>query len=228
MPAFVKRIGATLLGLMALVDSTAGMISQPLHDSVNIAQRVVRAAYPELQGTVAVAMESDTDSDWRSASLVGVTVRQFDRLSSNQTRVALTAHLQVTRGRPSFVQFSGDYVEHDDFRSVVAYARKQNDTRERVIEELKKAGLRFMADEKAFLDAARLNRLEPALGKVEKITARFVAVPPIPTPVDYEHQPVWIVELQTTPKQDVTECYDVFVEPVNLRILRISNELCSK
>lgn len=228
MRVLVKRIGVILLSVIAAVSSAAATVYQQLDDSVGIAQRVLRAAYPDLKGTVSVGMSSDTDSDWRTASVMGVTVSVFDHSSSTHTRVALSAHMRITRGRLAAVLFSGSSVEHDDFRSVVAYARKQADTRERVIEELKKAGLRFMTDEKAFLEAARLHRLEPVLGKIEKATARFNAVPPIPTPVDYEHQPVWVVELQTRLNQDLTDCYDLLIEPVNLRLLRISNELCSK
>jgi hypothetical protein len=216
------------IALSAAVDSTAAAFDQQLDDSVGIAQRFLQAAYPELKGNVTIDMESDTESDWRTASVIGVSVRVFDRSSSTHERIPLVAHLQITRGRLSSVLFRGSYVDHDDLKAIVASARRQDDTREHVIEELKKAGLRFMEDDKAFLDAARLQRLEPVLGKIATATARFAALPRFPTPVDYEHQPMWVVELQTTPGENVTSCYDVLVEPVNLRLLRISDEMCAK
>jgi hypothetical protein len=227
MHVFVKTTGSIALAALIAVRLTAAGPDQPTGDSVAIAQRVIRAAYPELKGNVTIAMDSDTDSDWRVASVVGVTLRVFDPSLTTHARVALLAHLQISSGQLTSVLFSGSYVEQD-LRAIVGYARKQNDTRERVIEELNKAGIRFLSDEKAFIEAARVHRLEPILGKIESATARFVAVPPIPTPVDYEHQPVWVVELQTRRDENPSDCYGLLVEPVNLRVVRISRETCSK
>jgi hypothetical protein len=223
----VSRPSALVLVLLVAA-STAARGHQQLDDSVMIAQRVLRAAYPELKGDVEIAMSSDTESDWRVANPIGVSVHVVDDPSNTRRRVVVSAHLRVAGGRLGDASFSGALVEQVDLRPLVAYARRQNDTPERVIEELKKAGLRFMSDDKAFLEAARLHRLEPVVGKIESITARFNAVPPIPTPVDYEHQPVWVVELRTRISKDSSDCYDVLVEPVNFRLLRISNELCPK
>ena len=228
MHGFANRTGAVLLVAMVAITFSAATISAQLNDSVDIAQRVLRATYPELEGNIGVGLDSNTDSDWRTASLVSVVVRVHDKTASNHTRAVLVAHVRIAGGRFSSVLFSGSYVEQHDYRAIVEYARRQNDTAERVIEELKKAGLRFMTDERAFLEAAGLQRLEPLLGKIQRAEPRFVAVPPIPTSVDHEHQPVWVVELRTTASQNVTDCYDLIVEPVDLRLIRISKESCSK
>ena len=225
---FAKRVGAALLSATVVTLASATVRAQPNNDSVGLAQRVLRAAYPELKGSIGIALESDSDSDWRTASMVSVVVRAFDHTASNHTKVVLVAHVRIGGGRLSSVLFSGSYVEQQHFSAIVAYARKQNDTPERVIEELNKAGLRFLSDEKAFLEAAALRRLEPLLGKIDTAEARFVAVPPIPTSVDYEFEPGWVVELRTVADQDMIECYTVSIEPLNLRLERISKEPCSK
>ena len=228
MHGFARRLSAVVFGATVAVNVCADIVSAQLNDSVGIAQRVLRAAYPELKGSISVGLNTDTDSDWRSAPFVSVVVRVHDNTANDHSRVVLVAHVQVALSGLSSVLFSGTYVEQDDHRAIVAYARRQNDTTERVIEELKKAGLRFLTDENAFLEAAGLHRLEPVLGKIQSAQARFVAVPPIPTPVDYEFQPGWVVELQVITDQKAIACFSVSVEPVNLRVERITRRTCSK
>ena len=228
MHGFAKQISPIMTVPIFVATATAVITQAQGNDSVGIAQRVIRATYPELKGTVAIGLDSDTESDWRKSSLVAVVVRVHDKTASNHTRVALVAHVRIVNGRFSSVLFSGSYVEQQDLKAIVTYARAQDDTAERVIEELKKAGLRFMTDEKAFLKAAALQRLEAVLGKIQSAEARFVAVPPIMTPVDYEFQPGWVVELQTIGDGNTTTCYTVNIEPMHFRLERISREICSK
>lgn len=227
MCGFANRIAVLLVAGMLATGSAVRLAARQPYDSVGIAQRVLRATYPELKGSVTIGMDSDTDFDWRTAPLVGVTLRVLDASSSDHTRVALVAHLRISNGRLSSVLFSGSYVEQD-LRAVVAFARRQNDTKERVIEELTKAGLKHLSDEKAFLEIADLRRLEPVLGKIQRADARFVAVPPIPTSVDYDYQPMWVVELQTIGNQNAVDCFLVNVEPVKFRLVHISRETCSR
>lgn len=222
---FARQLSAVLLVAIVAVTRPATTSGQ-LNDSVGIAQRILRAAYPELKGNISVTLNTHTVADWRSAPFVAVSVHVHDIEARNHTRVVLIAHVQIAASGFSSVLFSGSYVELQDHSAIVAYARKQNDTPERVIEELKKAGLKFMTDEKAFLQAAGLQRLEPVLGKIQSAEARFVAVPPVPTPVDYKFQPGWVVELETIADRNVVDCFSVSVEPVNFRVERITRRTC--
>ena len=223
---FVSLSSRSFAIVWAVAWMTVGVSASQRANSVAFAQAVLGAVYPDLKGNVSVGIDTDTDSDWQAAPLLGITVHVADPAMQNHTRPVLKAHLRITGGRLSHALFTGTYVQRD-LKGIVAYARKQSDTPERVIEELKKAGVRFMSDEKQFLEAADLQRLEPVIGKIKSVEARFVAVPPVATSVDYEFEPGWVVELHTVGEGNSLDCYSLSVEPLNLRLQRITKRICS-
>jgi hypothetical protein len=100
-------------------------------------------------------------------------------------------------------------------------------TQERVVEERKKAGVRFLpSGHDAMLAAAGLSRVIAVLGKIRSARPRFVAVLPVPAPLDYEYDPGWIVELETMSPTGARDCFDLMLEPIQLRLTRLERVPC--
>jgi len=196
-------------------------------DHVSLAQELIRAAVPDLSGNVSVTLNPNLSQEWRFAPLTTVTMRRFDPAAHDHSLVVLSISMQATNGVLRDASLFDEKLHNDRVLLFKSAKEKGGNIAAHVTAELRGRGAKHIPEgNDDFLTALNLDRFSGVIGPIQKARARFLAVPQVPVTSGLEFWPTWIVDV-TTGDASVARCYALFIDPIDLRLTRISQTDCT-
>ncbi|HSC08397.1 MAG TPA: hypothetical protein VLD59_16345 [Steroidobacteraceae bacterium] len=234
-----KPIRWQCLFLAGTIGATAvdvRLVGQEL-TNVGIVQRLMRAAYPELEGQqlkVLVNVDTEYDSDWRRFGIVGVSVtrggEKLEPTLEGQANQFLGGFfiLQPQEGYIQSAVFNGQHVNTRVMRDIAdALEAHPEWSDEDVLSALKRADARYGPDRRAeFLQQLKIERFVPVFGTVLNVQQQF-EWQPSKNPVARDAVPPrWTVSLQVLDIRQRRMCYNLTFEPIAGRLMSFRGERC--
>jgi hypothetical protein len=218
-----------MLGILfSLAVST--MAGQEL-TNLEIVQRFMRAAFPELQQDrlhVLVSVDTGYETDWHKNGIVYIRVK--NRRASPEQTEPLLGGLFIFNANRTFidqVSLSGEYVSSSRNSAVEKEAEGHPKWTDADLQsELTRAGAHYGPEHRAeFLAHLRLERFESVLGKVQSFDVRFEWRTPKDTGASVM-LPQWVVDARVLDRAGTRICYALFFEPFEGRFLALSGRPC--
>jgi hypothetical protein len=218
-----------MLGLLLTLTLSA-VAGQDL-TNVEVVQRVMRAAFPELEnGRLHVLISVDTryDADWHKNGIVYVVVKT-PRASQDDAEPFLRG-LFIFNASLTFidqVSLSGEHVSSYRNSAVEKEAEGHPKWTDADLQSaLTRAGAHYGPEHRAeFLAHLRLERCESVLGKVQSFDVRFEWRTPKDTGASVM-LPQWVVDARVLDRGGTRICYALFFEPFEGRFLALSGRPC--
>jgi len=204
---------------------------------VEIAQRLVRAAFPELNAypyQVLVTITAELKNDWNVFGLIGVHVttgahNHPEQDARTDPEAILGGIVDVhPKGRYLHrVHFSGTLVHGREMTDVAeSIERDRNWTDETLLEALTALSARYPPNRQREFEAQlRLDRFESALGRLGKPAVEFVWRFRLAGSDWTFLPPRWQVSVEAL-SGDQPVCYDMFFEPISGHLVSIEGRYC--